>query len=660
MTETVAELPSTSELPQPSSAGNGNPGTGGIWIARAVIVSVAVALAWYTWGHWGDFQIDSGRELYVPAEILKGKMLFRDLWYMYGPLAPYVQAFLFWIFGVQLTVLYVFGLALAIGSALVTFEIARRFQLGLVGSTVPSLFFLIESFYPNIRNFVFPYSYAASLAAFLGIACLFFVLRHASGLRALDLGLAAVLGSLVILTKQEFGVACLALLAFEIAGCYWARRSSPELLRNIAVCFAGMLPAIAGYGWFLWKLSARVLFFENWISTPGTYFMRTFGKFTIPAQGLRFIPSELLLATEYTLLGMAEWALLALFAVYAIKKLELGSRVSIAVLVTATLTPLWIGAISFIWLLPWGGSSPNWAWNSLVVPMTEAILPHGIFFLVVFFSLHAVWKLAKAPGNRMALQEASLGLYAGLVGLRMMMKLRTSMFESTVFFNGATFLVFTVLLYRLIRWVCRSLDAKRADFVVANMLLAEAVLLFLLLFPRPQLLSARLTTDNGSFYTRPDAAVLFPQIISFMKSHTQNGKDILVLPEPPSLYTFAGMEAPSRWYSLVPGYVAPEDEQRYIDDVSSNHVRFVLIGNRIVTEYHLKGFANGGYNVPIYQWIMANFVKVGQFGPVPGANFPPYTMWIYERKDLAEQNGAGGFPGAPSGEAANCVGAGCL
>ena len=66
--------------------------TNGIWIARAVIVGVAAALAWYTWGHWGDFQIDNGRELYVPAEILKGKMLFRDLWYMYGPLAPVREA----------------------------------------------------------------------------------------------------------------------------------------------------------------------------------------------------------------------------------------------------------------------------------------------------------------------------------------------------------------------------------------------------------------------------------------------------------------------------------------------------------------------------------------------------------------------------------------
>ncbi len=36
-------------------------------------------------GGIGDFQIDNGRELYVPVSILHGKLLYRDIWYMYGP-----------------------------------------------------------------------------------------------------------------------------------------------------------------------------------------------------------------------------------------------------------------------------------------------------------------------------------------------------------------------------------------------------------------------------------------------------------------------------------------------------------------------------------------------------------------------------------------------
>ena len=636
----MADLPTTWELPQPSNTNLENSETGGLWLARAGIIGFAVLLAWQTWGHWGDFQVDNGRELYVPAEILKGKLLFRDLWYMYGPLAPYLKAFLFWIFGVKLNVLFSLGLTITIGSALIMFEITRHFRLGIAGSMVPSVFFLIESFYPTIRNFVFPYSYAASLAAFLGIACLYFVMRHIRDARASDLAYAALLTGLVVLTKQEFGVACLALVAFACVAGYWSRRSASELWRNIGIFSVALLPAVAGYGWLVWKTSARLIFFENWISTPGTYFMRTFGKISIPQQGLRFVPHELLLCFELTALGVALWALVAWLAAAAIKKLELDSKWSIALIVSAVLVPLWASASAFRTQYPWGmiiEADPRG--NALLV-MTELIVPHGLFFLAILFIGYALWKLGKEPRNQMAVLEAALGIYGVLVGLRVMMKLRPMLVDCTVFFNGPVFIVFTILLYRIIRWACRSLDKRRSDATIASMFAGEAIALVLLLAPRPGTLPAKLTTNVGSFYTKADVAILFPQIVSFMKSHTVNGKDILVVPEPPSLYVYAGMDAPSRMYGLVPGYVSPDQEQDYISQLKDSQVRYVLITNRIVTEYHVHGFANGGYNVPIYNWIMANFVKVGQFGPLPGAAYPPFTTWIYERKDLA--------PGAPA------------
>jgi len=601
------------------------------WIARAVILGVATALAWYTWGHWGDFQVDSGRELYVPAEILKGKLLFRDLWYMYGPLAPYLKALLFRIFGVQLTVLYVFGLTLTICTALLTFEIGRRFGLGPLGSAVPSLFFLSEAFYPTIRNFVFPYSYAASLATFLGLACIYCVIRHAAGGRLLSLGLAALLAGLVVLTKQEYGVACLALLGFEVAACHWIGRSWRETLRNSALCFVGLLPAGVIYGWFIWKVSARTLFSENWIQTPGTFFMRTFGAITIPYQGLRFVPTELLESVVYTILCLGLWAFVACVIVVVVNELGLVSRSSMLLCVIIALSPVWIATISFL-LNPWDrGFFVTW--------MNQSIFPKGIFFLVVFFTIHAVWKMAKAPKDAMALQEAGLGIYAGLVALRSMMELRAPIWDCAVFFNGPAFLVFVILLYRIFAWVCQSLNARRRNFVMGSMLSAEVAMLYILFFPIPQTLPSQLRTEYGTFYTRPDVAVLFPQIISFMRTHTKNGKDILVLPEPPSLYLFAGMEAPSRWYALMPGYVAPEQEQEFIDEVASNHVRYIMISNQTLREYKVPGLAEGGYNQSVYRWIIRNFTRDGQFtspSDAPG-NEDPYILWVYKRKDLASE-----------------------
>jgi hypothetical protein len=239
--EPIANSESPIDSPQAIDSLKGSEAPSRAWIARAIIVAVAGTMAWFTWGHWGDFQIDCGREIYVPAAILQGKLLYRDIWYMYGMLAPYVQALLFHVFGISLTVLYVFGLTLTIGSALLVFEIARQFDLGLSLSVLPSLFFLSEAFYPFIFNFVFPYSYAATLASFLGLACLYFVIRHALGMRVMHLGMAALFGALALMTKQEFGFACLILLAFEVAVSYLIRRSAPQLGQNLAVCLAWMV-----------------------------------------------------------------------------------------------------------------------------------------------------------------------------------------------------------------------------------------------------------------------------------------------------------------------------------------------------------------------------------------------------------------------------------
>jgi len=153
------------------------------------------------------------------------------------------------------------------------------------------------------------------------------------------------------------------------------------------------------------------------------------------------------------------------------------------------------------------------------------------------------------------------------------------------------------------------------------------------ILPDPWHLPTPLKTAIGTFYTKADAAILLPQIISFMKTHTRNGKDILVIPDPPSFYVYAGMQSPTRWYSLVPGVVDPEHEQEFIREVTANEVRYVLLANREVPECGVAPFG-AGYNKVIYQWIIQNYRRVEKFGPLP-IGFPnPYVMNVYELKDI--------------------------
>lgn len=120
--------------------------------SRGLIVVVALALTWYTWARWGDIQVDCGRELYVPSELLRGKLIYRDIFYQYGPLAPYLGALLIALFGAHLVVFYVFGIAVAIGCAMLLFELGTILDGRITGLTA-ALALLLIGFVPRFSNY---------------------------------------------------------------------------------------------------------------------------------------------------------------------------------------------------------------------------------------------------------------------------------------------------------------------------------------------------------------------------------------------------------------------------------------------------------------------------------------------------------------------------
>ena len=71
-------------------------------IIFAVHAIVFALLTWWSWRKWSDPIIDVGRELYVPWQITQGRVLYRDIASLFGPLSPYVNALWFTLFGVSL------------------------------------------------------------------------------------------------------------------------------------------------------------------------------------------------------------------------------------------------------------------------------------------------------------------------------------------------------------------------------------------------------------------------------------------------------------------------------------------------------------------------------------------------------------------------------
>jgi hypothetical protein len=566
-------------------------------------------LSWYTWGHWGNLRVDMGRELYVPSSLLNGKLLYRDLWYPYGPLTPYLQALLYRLFGLHWNVLYLFGLATTLSCTFLLFTISRRFVSPTAAFLVPFCF-LMQGFHPHLFNYIVPYAYAATLGSLLGLACLYFVVRTTLNESGPNLSLAGFAAGLALLCKQEFGFSCYLLMAFVLTVRVLMQRSLRTLASDLLACVPGVLLNVCVYGWFIWQLSPRFVLLENFQVTAGSYFMRTFGEHWLTVWGLRFIPSEMVKTAAIGIFALAAWFIMA----FALRN---ALRYRFVLPCAATV----FGVVLAGYLL----NFPPALYLTERWPLV--IFPKGMFWLAC---LLLVWELTLlfrngSENGHMAL--AAVAVYAVATGIRIMVQVEP--YGYAIFYNSTLFLAFVVLLCRVIE-AALPLEIRLRQALINGLLLMEVMGLALLLFPQPQRLPAPLTTSLGTIYTREVEATLFPQIISFMKQQKASGKHVLVLPDDASLYCFSDAEAPTRWYVLIPGVISPTQEEEYISQAERYGVDYILLSNRNTAVYGMPYFGIH-YNQKIYRWMQTHYKVVGEFGIFERQPNSPFAMLIYKR-----------------------------
>jgi hypothetical protein len=207
-----------------------------------------------TWASWGDLSIDSGHEMYVPVVLSQGKMLYRDIWYMHGPLAPYFNSMLFRIFGVHLNVLYWAGALTALACAVVLYFMGMEFSSWVVGWTVAAVT-LIQAFHPFIFNYPLAYSFDTAYGSLAACLFLWFGIRALRNARGWWTFAAATVAAAALLCKIEIGTACYIGLALLIIIRMHVFRS----WKNTAADVLSVLPgALVVGGWSTGWLASRI------------------------------------------------------------------------------------------------------------------------------------------------------------------------------------------------------------------------------------------------------------------------------------------------------------------------------------------------------------------------------------------------------------------
>ncbi len=149
------------------------------------------------YGHFGDIMVDSFREAYIPSEVIKGQVLYKNIFTIYAPFSYLFNALLFKIFGVHLSVLYFAGLFASYAILNLVFAIANRFMNKTYSLSIVLFIISVSILSPNVFNFYFPYSYGILYGVLFILASIYFALKD-------KFQLSYLMYSFAICSKYEF------------------------------------------------------------------------------------------------------------------------------------------------------------------------------------------------------------------------------------------------------------------------------------------------------------------------------------------------------------------------------------------------------------------------------------------------------------------------
>jgi len=587
------------------------------YLALLVLVAVWAVEVFGTWGAWGNLTIDSGHELYIPALLAQGKTLYRDVWFMYGPAAPYFTSYLFRLFGVHLNVLYWAGSLSALGSAIFLYLIGLRLGSWLVGWSAGALV-VMEAFQPSLFCFPLPYTSAAVYACFIGCLFLWLVVKACDSLKWMWTFAAGTAAAAALLLKPEFGIACYGSVALLIGWRSLVHRSWKLLARDVVAVLPGIVLCGLIIRWMISIAGVEFITQENLVFWPTSYFMKTFGKYWLSATGFNLTGPAFLdaffRAVPVALAGLLTYSLLWW------KRSDM--RAMLLKLMFVLLTILYFTKANYFTYPPA---------EAVVLVLSAIFFPQDMVLYVIIAAGVAWWYFWQNKNTAAArgLALPILLTYSGLLAFRILMK--TFPMGYPIYYNGPVLLGLLLVARQIIPRAGRS---RRFVF------LGELAICIGCLLPVAMLTTAievtakdfvPLTTERGTVRVPKHLAENYAAAIQFMKAKAALGEVVLSVPEDTSLYFFSGTYCPTRVFSFTPGILAPgKMTNETIQEIEQKQVKYLLWSNRIFPEYGVPIFGRD-FDREVGEYLTSHYRRVGPVGPITD---PPWE-WnavVWERK----------------------------
>ncbi len=587
-----------------------------------VLLALAALFAFMligTWQRWTQPIVDHGREMNLPARILAGEQLYVDVQFLYGPFAPYFNAFLYRVFGIDQTVLKTAGAISGVLILLMIYRLSRQLMKAHQAMLVTGLVLVVCAI-KSTANYISPYAYAALYGLLFALASLVCTTSYLRDKRLSRLIGAGACAGFAVITKPETALAALAAAAIAIT---IRSISERRILWRDAVFFA--LPVIAivaaVYGFILTRVPWRTLIEDNHIlfsnMPPQLIYFNRF------ISGLSEWPKSL----WYTATGLGVFAvwigLSALIGGLISYRKHDGWRV-------ATGRGLLLIILGLAW---WKVVLEIFRVHIDATPLTS--MPIVLAAAIIILS----WRLARAwrKKQEIPIEEGMLlvvFVFALISTLRVILNVAANGPYAPFFLP----VVIVACLYLLFRTFPRMLVPSKP--VRENVRLAAMALIGLMIIGVGINSIYRLRTRNtygvgtvrGSFITEPPYGQPIAAALRFVEERTRPDDFLLTLPQATAINFLTGRRQPFREEIIHPGFLSDEEGIRRLE---AQRVPMILVVNLLTPEFRDVVFGTD-YNPGLMRWIENNYRLIERFDSdySAGARLgdKPFFILAYQRK----------------------------
>jgi hypothetical protein len=560
---------------------------------RTALLSLAVLWAvklTSTWAAWGNLTVDSGHEMYVPAMLSEGQMLYRDVWYMYFPAAPYFNSYLFRIFGVHLNVLYLAGSFSALASATFLYLTGMRLGSWLAGWTAGAVV-LLQAFQPSLFCFPLPYSFSSVYGCLAACCFLWMIVQACDSNREVWVFGAGTAAAVALLLKLEFGTACYAALGIFIVVRGTRQYSWKTVLKDVVAVLPGLLLCAGVICWMVSISGAAFITQENFMSWPTSYFMKVYGKFWLESTGFGLSAAAFAESVRRTVIFLSIWQGIALVIRWKWQQNR------------------WTILRSVLFLLAGARVLISLPWRECLLAV---FFPQDMVLYVTIAAILSWVYFYRHPERGRAFAVCLLLSFSSLLAFRILLKTLPEGYS--IYYNAPV--VLSILLIGLP--LLPASENPQRPALVAEACICALCLASVWLYLRKEGSFVKdyapWKTELGMIRTWPQMAEHYQEAIDFMREKAAQGESVLLIPEDTSLYFLSKTRCPTRLYLFTPGALVPgKMTYQLINEIERKQVRYLLWSNRKFPEYGVPEFGKdfdqtfGNYLVEHYRLVRPLF-----------------------------------------------------